>query len=327
MGYVFDAIHRHDDDDDAPRRSKPAPARDAAVPTPPKATPTQKPTPQINTTPAATLKFTGATTPVKATAPVAVALAEAPAMMACPEMDKSHLDDRLVALLEPSSLMAEEYRAIRTSLLARWQQRRNLVHTITSATPQEGKTITSMNLGLIFSELRNCKIAVVEADLRLPTFDKLLNRTSQAGLLQYLRGEAEINQIINRLEDHPLRVISAGGRTQGDAVQLLSSPRFSQLLQHLRQRYDHVIVDTPPVVELADAGIIGAQSDDVMLVVRMNRTPRTLIEQAIRTLASYNAPVAGAIATDHSHHRHKYYYYRYGYRYGYRYSDYVKKAA
>ncbi|MCC6681832.1 MAG: CpsD/CapB family tyrosine-protein kinase [Phycisphaeraceae bacterium] len=324
MGYVFDAIHRHDDDDTAPRRSKPAPARDAAVPVPPKT----KPTPQINIPAAATLKFTGTTSPAQATAAVSQTLADAPAaLVACSQMDKSQLDDRLVALLEPSSLMAEEYRAIRTSLLARWQQRRNLVHTITSATPQEGKTITSMNLGLTFSELRNCKICVVEADLRLPTFDKLLGRTSQVGLLQYLRGEAQINQIIQRLDDHPLRVISAGGRTQGDAVQLLSSGHFSQLLQHLRQRYDHVIVDTPPVVELADAGIIGAQSDDVMLVVRMNRTPRTLIEQAIRTLASYNAPVAGAIATDHSHHRHKYYYYRYGYRYGYRYSDYVKKAA
>ena len=80
------------------------------------------------------------------------------------------------------------------------------------------------------------------------------------------------------------------------------------------------------VVELADAGIIGAMSDDVQLIVRMGRTPRPLVEQAIRTLSSYNAPVAGLIATDQTRHRGRYYY-KYGYRYRYRYHYTEKQAA
>jgi protein-tyrosine kinase len=235
------------------------------------------------------------------------------------------LDDRLVALTEPSSQLAEEYRAIRTTLLARWEHRRNLVHTITSATPQEGKTITSLNLGLIMAELRNRKTIVIEADLRLPTFNKLLHLGESKGLIAYLRGEASLGQIIQKLENNPLHVITAGSRASNDAVQLLSNQRMASLLKVLRSKYDHVIIDTPPVIELADAGILGGLSDEVMLIARISRTPKPLIEQALRALRNYNAPVAGVIATDQERGKNRYHYYRYGYRYRYRY--YAKRAA
>lgn len=226
-------------------------------------------------------------------------------------------DDRLVTLTEPGSIMAEEYRAIRTSLLAKWDQKRHLVHTITSATPQEGKTITSLNLGLSFAELRNRRTVVVEADLRLPTFAELLNIDDGAGLIDYLNGQANLSDAIWKVADTSLHVIPAGSRANNEAVQLLSGRYMNELLDVLRKKYDHVVIDTPPVIDLADAGIIGALSDDVLLITRMNRTPRPLIEQAIRTLSSYNAPVAGMIATDQKRLRRSYYNYRYGYRYQY----------
>jgi len=114
--------------------------------------------------------------------------------------------------------------------------------------------------------------------------------------------------------------MTAGGRVSDEAVQLLSGPRMTRLIQTLRAKFDHVIIDTPPVLELADAGILGAQSDEVLLVARMRRTPRPLVEQAVRTLASYNAEVCGMIATDNPRSRGRGYGYRYGYRYGYGYS-------
>lgn len=228
------------------------------------------------------------------------------------------VDDRLVAWLRPASIMAEEYRSIRTGLLARWQQRTNLIHTITSATPQEGKTITSLNLGFSFSELERRKTVVIESDLRLPQFRKLLNLPESRGMVDLLRGDATLDEVTLTVGDRGLHVIPAGERVSNEAVQLLSSKPMKDLLKTLRKRYDHVIIDTPPVVELADAGILGALSDDVLLIVRMNQTPRPLVEQAIRTLESYNAPVVGMIATDQPR-RNRRYYYRYGYRYGYRY--------
>jgi len=237
----------------------------------------------------------------------------------------AELDDRLVALTEPSSQLAEEYRAIRTTLLARWEHKRNLVHTITSATPQEGKTITSLNLGLIMAELRNRKTIVVEADLRLPTFNKLLHLGESKGLIGYLRGEASLDEVVQQLEGNALHIITAGSRASNDVVQLLSNQRMANLLNVLRTKYDHVIIDTPPVIELADAGILGGLSDEVMLIARISRTPKPLIEQALRALRSYNAPVAGVVATDQERGKNRYHYYRYGYRYRYRY--YAKRAA
>ena len=103
------------------------------------------------------------------------------------------------------------------------------------------------------------------------------------------------------------------------AVQLLSSEAMASLLSRLRQNYDHVFIDTPPVIELADAGVLGTISDEVLLIARMNRTPRALVEQAIRTLNSYNASVGGIIATDQQRSKRRYYYYKYGYKYGYGY--------
>ncbi|MEM9452511.1 MAG: CpsD/CapB family tyrosine-protein kinase, partial [Cyanobacteria bacterium P01_E01_bin.6] len=155
----------------------------------------------------------------------------------------------------------------------------HLVHTITSATPQEGKTITSLNLGLSFAEIRARKTVVIEADLRLPTFEKLMPLGGQPGLINYLRGEAAPDEIIRTIGEDGLNIIPAVGRASNEAVQLLSGPRMTQLLETLRARFDHVIIDTPPVLELADAGILGAVSNDVLLIARMNRTPQTLIEQ------------------------------------------------
>jgi capsular exopolysaccharide synthesis family protein len=243
------------------------------------------------------------------------------------------MDDRIVMLTEPGSQFAEEYRSIRTSLLARWQNKRNLSHVITSATPQEGKTITSLNLGLTLAELRSRRTIIVEADLRLPAFAKLLKLEDGPGLVNYLRGEVTLEEATQRVGDDGAYLLAAGDRAFDDAVSLLSSSRMQALLEHLRQRFDHVVIDTPPVIELADAGVLGGLSDEVLLIARMRRTSSRLIDQAIQTLGSYNAPVGGVIATDHRTGFGRYYAYRYHYRYRYgyhsRYHDYRKsrKAA
>jgi len=172
---------------------------------------------------------------------------------------------------------------------------------------------------LIFAELHNRKTIVVEGDLRLPQFNKLLDLPDSPGLTGVLREGADLASSIHQVGSNRLHVLCAGQHVNNQAVQLLSSTSASSLLAFLKKEYDHVIVDTPPVVELADAGIIGAMSDEVLLIVRMNRTPRSLVDQALRTLAGYNAPVSSLLATDQTHQRKRYYYYRYGYRYHYRY--------
>ncbi len=323
MGHIYEAMQRADRGEAPATRPQDAPpsatssalsndasrkpSRSAAGSQPPRAIIAPQPNPnnESNPTPESTTPF-----PNAPTSP------HVPAIPCC-IADLSQVDDRLVGLCDPSSVMAEEYRAIRTSILARWKNQRHLVHTITSATPQEGKTITSLNLGLSFAELRNRRTIVVEADLRLPQFQKLMTLPESPGLVGLLRGEASLQSATLSVGESQLHVLAAGQSVGTQAVQLLSRPVMVNLLQTLRQQYDHVIIDTPPVVELADAGILGALCDDVLLIARMRVTPRGLIDQAIRTLASYNAPVGGLIATDQPAHHGKYSKYAYRYRYRY----------
>jgi len=338
MGYIFDAIQKNRGRtteptdtarDDATRDEAPVTlvadspadnAREQAAPAP-----LGQIEPAAEAPPAApfTLTFTedaADTEPAPATAGVLIPQQPRPWWQFWKRDTAGRVDDRLVTKTSPASAMAEEYRSVRTSVLARHQNERNLVHTISSATPQEGKTITCVNLGLAFAELRNRTTIIVECDLRLPTFEKLLKLEHPHGLIPYLRGECTLAQAICQVEQSGLHVMTAGGRVSDEAVQLLSGPRMTRLIQTLRAKFDHVIIDTPPVLELADAGILGAQSDEVLLVARMRRTPRPLVEQAVRTLASYNAEVCGMIATDNPRSRGRGYGYRYGYRYGYGYS-------
>ncbi len=313
MGYIFDALTRGHQD------AASASSGEQTSSTPPSLKLTEPAMPQ-----ASPVSLDGLTPPAPGTGSedsAATVVDRKKSRRSVHMPDNADVDERLVSLTRPSCVVAEEYRSMRTGLLAKWDNRRHLIHTVTSATPQEGKTITSLNLGLSFAELHNRKTLVIEADLRLPQFKKLLNLSQSYGLIGVLRGETTLQEATIEVGPNKLHVLPAGQRVNNEAVQLLSSPQMSSMLKKLKQEYDHIIIDTPPVVELADAGILGAASDDVLLIARMNRTPKSLIKQALRTLASYNAPAAGIIATDQSNQRRRYYYYRYGYRYQYQYAS------
>ena len=207
------------------------------------------------------------------------------------------LDSRLVAAHNPASPITEEYRGIRTQMLARWEHRRHLIHTLTSATPGEGTTLSAVNLGMVFSELADRSVLIIDANLRHPVIDRMLNLPAEPGLLQVIRGEVKIDQALHYFGRSNLSVLPAGGSVDADALRILSTHMFTGTLHMLRDRFDHVIVDTPASLELSDAGIIGSVSDDVLMVVRANHTPRPLIERAMRGLRDCNAPVSSVILT------------------------------
>ena len=315
MGYIFDAMRRSD------RKSDVTDAETKGAPIGP---PAQEVDPTVEDDAPILSRITPSDDPgadeVEGLTESAVAAdsPDADSVDASESSDAEEVDDRIITITQPAGIIAEEYRSIRTSILARWEQKRHLIHTITSATPQEGKTIRSLNLGVSFAELRNRRTVVVEADLRLPQFANLLALDPTPGLVTLLEGKAALEEVVCELPNTTLQVIPAGRRANDRAVQLLSSTHAISLIEQLKREYDHVVIDTPPVVELADAGILGAMSDDVFLIGRIGRTPRDLIEQAIRTLGSYNAEVSGLIATDQKPNRKKYYY-KYGYRYRYGY--------
>lgn len=196
------------------------------------------------------------------------------------------------------SVVTEQYRAIRTQILARARNRKLQVHVITSSVPEEGKSVSTVNLGVTFSELRNKNTLLIEGDLRRPSFDKLFDRESTPGLLQLLRGDVtDIDKAIHHTVYDNLQFLPAGGRDPTHCTELLSSPRMAQILERLRDHYDHIFIDTPPVVSVTDAAILAAMGDQTLLVVRLHKTPIDVVERAKRLLRANNCNVSGIILT------------------------------
>jgi capsular exopolysaccharide synthesis family protein len=213
------------------------------------------------------------------------------------------------------SVITEQYRAIRTQILARGRNRQLQTTIITSAAPNEGKSVTTINLGITFSELRNKKTLLIEGDLRRPAFARLLKRDAVPGLLQVLRGEVEsVDQAIHPTVYDNLQFIASGGHDAVNSTELLSSPQMVQLIDRLRDRYDYIFIDTPPVLNVTDSSILGAISDQTVLVVRLNKTPSDAVERAKRLLRASNCEVAGVVLTHQAHTLPRYLYrYRYAY--------------
>lgn len=229
---------------------------------------------------------------VPGASPAAIALGHDPSL--------NGYSAKVVTHHDKGSVITEQYRAIRTQILARARNRRLQTHVITSSAPEEGKSVTSVNLSVTFSELKNQKTLLIEADLRKPSFQNLFNRSPTPGLTHYLRDDKNtltLDNIIHPTAYGNLQVIPAGDRDVVGSTELLSSPKMAQLIDRLKDRYDHIFIDTPPVVTVTDACILGALCDETLLVVRLGKTPASMVERAKRLLRFANCEVAGVILT------------------------------
>lgn len=195
------------------------------------------------------------------------------------------LSSLLVAGLAPKSLAAEQYRQLRTRL-AHAEGAGNL-RTVLVTSPQkgEGKSVTSANLALTMAQELQRRVVIVEADLRKPSMQQLFGLPPGPGLTEYLSGAAELKDVMRFIPDHNLTVIPAGS-TAANPAELLGSTAMRRLLDALRTRFDRVILDTPPVLPLADVAVLAPLVDGMLMVVRAGVTPKPAIENALRAFDS-----------------------------------------
>ena len=195
------------------------------------------------------------------------------------------LNPLLVAGLAPKSLAAEQYRQLRTRI-AHTEGAQNL-RTVLVTSPQkgEGKSITSANLALTIAQELQRRVVIVEADLRKPSLRHLFGLPPGPGLSEYLSGAADLQEVMRFLPDHNLTVIDAG-TTPANPAELLGSTAMRRLLDQLRTRFDRVILDTPPVLPLADVAVLAPLVDGTLMVVRAGVTPKPAIENALRAFDS-----------------------------------------
>jgi len=195
------------------------------------------------------------------------------------------LSSLLVAGLAPTSHAAEQYRQLRTRLAH--AEGANNLRTVLVTSPQkgEGKSITSANLALTMAQELQRRVVILEADLRKPSMQQLFGLPPGPGLTDYLSGAAELKDVMHFLPDHNLTVIHAGS-TATNPAELLGSTAMRRLLDTLRTRFDRVILDTPPVLPLADVAVLAPLVDGSLMVVRAGVTPKPAIENALRAFDS-----------------------------------------
>lgn len=262
------------------------------------------------------LQRTQAQPTVPSAAPVVVPVAARTRLGAISSAGAVQIDPHIVSAGDPESPIAEQYRILRTNLQSLRLRTGPKVLVITSAVNDEGKSVTAANLALTLSRQENLRVVLVDADMRKSSIPKWLGLTDRTiGLSTALRNGGELDGSLVSLESPKLTILPAGPRPDHPA-ELLESVGMKRLLATLKTQFDVVIVDAPPVLPVADPGILAAQADGVLLVVRAGRTQRRTVRQAQELLRKMKANVLGVVLTHLEYYLPGYYRYYHYYRYG-----------
>jgi len=210
-------------------------------------------------------------------------------------MFRSNIDRRLVTLTAPASMEAEQYQALRLKLEHLQRERGIHVIGVTSPGARDGKTVTAINFAAALSDGSHARVLLVEADLRRPAIARYLGLrdVGRPGLAELVEDPTcTVEAAIARHDQFAFEMMTAGA--PGTPVhQIFRMPRMQTLLAELRQRYDFVIVDTPPVGPVSDCALLARWMDGLIVIVTAHKTPRKQLENALNMLEG--TPVLGLI--------------------------------
>lgn len=196
----------------------------------------------------------------------------------------SHKIDKinLVTSKSPNCKISEEYRTIRTNFLGSVDGRKTQSLIVTSSNYNEGKSTTAANLAISFTQLGK-KVLLIDADLRNPMLYSTFKVNNSFGLSSVLTGDTRLEDAINQTEIQGLDLLTSGPITV-NAADLLSSILMKKVIETATNQYDMVLIDTPPVLEVADVKIFSDYCDGVILVVRYGKTENNDLIQAKKLL-------------------------------------------
>ncbi|WP_158437807.1 polysaccharide biosynthesis tyrosine autokinase [Naasia lichenicola] len=197
----------------------------------------------------------------------------------------------VVVLSEPQSPAAEDYRRLATNLEFAGVDQRLRAVTVTSALPGDGKTTTALNLAAAVAE-RGSRVLVVDADLRRPAVSDYLNIEGAVGLTNVLLGGVSAEDAIQRIGAFD---VLPAGTTPPNVTQLVTSDAMARLFGELTERYDFVVVDSPPVLAVTDGLSISALTDGALVVARQAVTRRRQLAEAVESLNFVNSRVLGVV--------------------------------
>jgi len=198
----------------------------------------------------------------------------------------------LVPHERPRTLISEAYRSLRTALLLSSARELKVV-AVTSAVAGEGKTATAANLAVVLAQLGR-PVLIVDCDLRKPRLHQVFKVSNRVGLVNQLTGTAEPEAVILPTEVPNLWVVPSGPMPPNPS-ELLSSARIREWLDAMRQRFDYVIIDTPPALAVTDATLIGMLADGVVLTLRGHKVTREEARLVRDRLRQADIKILGAV--------------------------------
>lgn len=223
----------------------------------------------------------------------------------------------LAPAVQETPEVAEAFRSLRTSILLSASPVPKLL-LVTSALPSEGKTTTAVNLGATLASL-GTKVVIVDCDMRRPSCHRSTGVDNKPGFVQCLTGHVELRDAILPVPGVPHLSVIPCGPIPPNPAEVLSSNMTGELLKKLRDDFEFVLVDSPPILSVADSRILATLTDATVLVTRAHATPYDVVRRARSLLYGANARVLGVALNDVDLHRDGYGYMsgNYGYGYGY----------
>jgi capsular exopolysaccharide synthesis family protein len=204
--------------------------------------------------------------------------------------------EQLVVLHQPGSQIAEQFRRLRSSLQALNPDGASRSILMTSAIPGEGKSVAALNLALAIAELPQLRVLVVDGDIRLPSIERLLGVRRRQGLSEVLQGRLPLDQAIRQTSVDRLDFIGPG-EVPANPAEILHLDRIRAVLNSLKRGYDYVLIDAPAVLTMNHPTVLGSIADGILLVVRMGKTPKHLVEEAYNLLENLGGNVLGTCLT------------------------------
>lgn len=207
---------------------------------------------------------------------------------------------------KPKSIAAEAYRSLRTNIQYSSIDEKYRVIVVTSSEPAEGKSTTAGNLALVLAQSGK-QVLLVDCDMRKPSVHKKFKISNMAGLSDLLINKCVMEEVAFKFNNN-LDVVTSGSIPPNPS-EMLASKRMEKYIEEMKEHYDYVVLDTPPLQAVTDAQILSTKADGTILVVKAEKTKKESVANAVSLLKKVNSTIIGTVLNDMSNKNNKYYYY------------------
>ncbi|TWT04948.1 CpsD/CapB family tyrosine-protein kinase [Planomicrobium sp. CPCC 101079] len=216
---------------------------------------------------------------------------------------------KLVARTNPNSIVTEQYRTIRSNINFSLPSADMKTLLFTSASKEEGKSTTSGNIAIVYAESGK-KVLLVDADMRRPTLHHTFRMSNKVGLSNLLLNKGSLQDAIKKSGIRGLDLLMSG-QIPSNPAELLDSEAMNRLIDELREKYDLIIFDSPPILAVTDAKILANKCDGTVLIVNTGKTEKESVTKARDALATAKAFILGVVLNNYPKNKNSEYYQSY----------------